>query len=67
MAYALYQNNALTGTVIQLTPAINPMIGPTADTLIAVGANFQPCMFPAPYVNPTVRFLRLFCWRIADC
>ncbi|CAO3624417.1 unnamed protein product [Cunninghamella blakesleeana] len=44
LIYELVRNYQLTGSVIQTSPYINPMIGPTAGTLINLGAKFAPCM-----------------------
>ncbi|KAG2228035.1 hypothetical protein INT45_012059 [Circinella minor] len=43
MVYELVKNHQVTGNVIEMSP-FNIMIGPSAETLILVGARFVPCM-----------------------
>ncbi|KAG9294029.1 hypothetical protein G9A89_019367 [Geosiphon pyriformis] len=43
-------NNKNTGSLIMTNP-FNPMIGPSAETLILMGARFTPCMREIPGTN----------------
>jgi hypothetical protein len=40
----LARNAQLTGSPIAIKPSFNPMIGPSTDVLINMGARFVPCM-----------------------
>ncbi|GAA5831138.1 hypothetical protein JCM11251_005158 [Rhodosporidiobolus azoricus] len=44
MIYELVRMNTLTGSAIQTKPSINPMIGPSSQVLINLGARFPGCM-----------------------
>lgn len=44
----LGRNQALQGSPISTKPYFNPMIGPSTDVLINMGARFVPCMRLAP-------------------
>ncbi|KAH8555111.1 rhomboid family-domain-containing protein [Umbelopsis sp. PMI_123] len=51
LIYEFVQNKNLTGSVIQVqtaTQSFNPMIGPSADVLINVGARFVACIRSIP-------------------
>ena len=51
--FELAQNSALQGSVIATKPAFNPMIGPSTDVLISIGARYVPCMRALPAFNNT--------------
>ncbi|KAI8072399.1 rhomboid family-domain-containing protein [Gongronella butleri] len=59
LVYELVRNQNLTGSVIQTSPVFNPMIGPSSQVLINVGAKFTPCMRTIPEMPPTA--------TLADC
>lgn len=51
--FELAQNSKLTGSVIATKPQFNPMIGPSTDVLISIGARFAPCMRKVASFNNT--------------
>jgi hypothetical protein len=50
----LGRNFQLQGTPISVKPYFNPMIGPSTDCLINIGARFVPCMRSVAQFNNTV-------------
>ncbi|KAI8142567.1 hypothetical protein BJV82DRAFT_516854 [Fennellomyces sp. T-0311] len=52
IVYELVRNYQLTGNVIEMSP-FNIMIGPSANTLIQVGARYVPCMRLTERYPPT--------------
>lgn len=53
LIYELVRNKQLTGSIIQISPNINPMIGPSVSVLINLGAKFTPCMRLIPSMTPS--------------
>ena len=53
IVYAFYENYVRTGLVMETDP-LNFMIGASVTTLVAIGAKFEPCMFPSPFINPPI-------------
>ncbi|CAO3608796.1 unnamed protein product [Cunninghamella echinulata] len=53
LIYELVRNKQLTGSIIQTSPYINPMIGPSVSVLINLGAKFTPCMRLIPSLKPS--------------
>ncbi|PWZ00619.1 rhomboid-domain-containing protein, partial [Testicularia cyperi] len=49
----LIKANSETGQAVQTRPSINPMLGPSAEFLIAFGARFVPCMRSVPALPTT--------------
>ena len=48
---ALIKNSLLTGSLIEIKPTFNPLIGPSQYVLINLGARFQPCMHNIPSIT----------------
>ncbi|KAG6885859.1 hypothetical protein C0993_008822 [Termitomyces sp. T159_Od127] len=54
--YELVVNAREQGTPVSMKPVVNPMLGPSSDVLINVGARFPPCMKNVSEVPITTRF-----------
>lgn len=50
----IVKNSQLTGSPIMIQPSFNPMIGPSTQVLINMGARYVPCMHNVPGIQDAV-------------
>ncbi|KAG6818018.1 hypothetical protein H0H87_009173 [Tephrocybe sp. NHM501043] len=54
--YELVVNSRAQGTPVSMKPVVNPMLGPSSNALINLGARFPPCMKQVDAVPPSTKF-----------
>ncbi|KAG5725919.1 Rhomboid family member 1, partial [Termitomyces sp. T112] len=52
----LIVNSRAQGTPVSMKPVVNPMLGPSSDALINLGARFAPCMKLVDDIPPATQF-----------
>ncbi|CAG8606192.1 5336_t:CDS:10 [Paraglomus brasilianum] len=51
LIFEYVSNKNITGDIIATSPVFNPMIGPSSEVLILMGARFVPCMRTVPQLT----------------